>query len=151
MVKRTAWVLGVLSILIVVAGTCFAGGYSPVVGGTMFPSCLPKFVPIEAPEYCPATIIKKYEACITGPCPPVMPRYCGSSCGSTRLGLFGGLAAAIPMPVEWLFGGFGGVYGPTLDTMVDAPFGPAYGPVPGAVAAIPMMMASPTTLFGELW
>lgn len=159
MVKRTIVVLGILSLLVVGAGTSHAwigGGWSDSI-------CPPPlYVPVPCPAYPDSKIIKKTWSCkIEGPCPPPFPGAAGGGFGfggdpygpfSTygRLGLRGGLVAALATPFDMLFGGFDGVYGCTMESG-DGPCGPCFGPIPQVVGGIAMGFAAPTVIFGGLW
>jgi hypothetical protein len=64
------------------------------------------------------------------------------------------LVAAIATPADWLFGGIDGVYGcfPGFGGKGGGgDCGPGYGPLAGAMAAVPMMLGAPSTMFEELW
>ncbi|MEJ2716101.1 MAG: hypothetical protein P8182_03030 [Deltaproteobacteria bacterium] len=162
MVKRTLLVLGILSLTVMAAGSCFAffgGGAGATfgVGGAWGPSCeapKPMYVPVDCCPYpVSKTIIKTWSAKIVGPCPPPALAGCGTGgCGTKGLGLMGGLCATLISPCDILFGGCDGVYGcgPNLG-MGGGPCGPCYGPVACAVAGPLMCLASPTTMFGALW
>jgi hypothetical protein len=104
------------------------------------------------------TIVKKWSMKIEGPAP--LPG-CGTGGGGGNgslfgpgPGLLGGLAAGVATPFDWLFGG-GGVYGCTGSlggTEIDREdCGPCFGPFPAAMAAVPRILAAPTTIFGALW
>jgi hypothetical protein len=180
MVKRTLLVLGILSLIVMVAGTSFAqfgqgrmtgalevaqmgGGF----GQTYFtgahcwtPGDLGGGRPTYAPADCPPypghkTIIKKWAIKIEGPAPRPTPGVAvvgGSRDSVVGTGLVGGLVAAIPTPFDFLFGGTDGVYGCGAGLQfADQECGPCYGPLSGAVAAVPMALAAPTTIFGALW
>jgi hypothetical protein len=160
MVKRTVVVLSILSLLLVAAGTHMAFAQTQI--GMLMGASVgnrPLYVATECPpveQY--TTIVKKWQMKIEGPAPLAA---CGSV-GPARNdflfgpgpGLLGGLAAALPTPMDWLFGG-GGVYGCTGGlggTEIDREdCGPCFGPLPGAVAMVPKILAAPTTVFGALW
>jgi hypothetical protein len=164
MVKRTIAVLGILLLMLAASGTSFAffgNAFDKGCGGC---DVAPK--PLYVPVPCPpvdvgTTIVKTWSCKIVGPAPCGAPMAaCGPGGGGTiggafpRPGLMGGLAAALATPFDWLFGGFDGVYGCGPGGLFgggDGPCGPCYGPVPFALAAVPMAMAAPTTLFGALW
>jgi hypothetical protein len=156
MVKKLSVFLGILSLTMIMAG----GAFAFFGGGGCGDGCMPKpmYVPVDCPPYpCSTTIIKTWSAKIEGPCPGPMPM-CGKGCddmwGWHKTGLFGGLAAAIATPFDFLFGGIDGVYGCCPDLLGGGrcnPCGPAFGPLPGAITALPMIMAAPTTTFGMLW
>lgn len=153
MVKRTLLVLGILSLVLILVGTSFAfrrGGCEPVN--------YPLYVPVDCPPMpITKTIVKTWSMKIVGPCPaPGLMAAGGGSLlgrGWNRVGLLGGLAAAIGSPICALFGGRGGVYGCRgVGGRGDGPCGPFFGPIPRAVVALPRLIASPTTgVFGRLW
>jgi hypothetical protein len=62
-------------------------------------------------------------------------------------GLFGGLFAAIPTPLDWLLGGMDGTYGVIPD--FGDPRG--FGPLPAALVQIPQSFAQETVFMGWLW
>jgi hypothetical protein len=161
MVKRTLLVLGILSLVVMAAGTSFAffggGGACFSAGGPWGPSCeapKPLYVPVDCCPYPESTtIIKTWSAKIVGPCPPPAMACGTGGCGETKgIGLLGGLCASLISPCDILFGGCDGVYGcsPTLFGG-DGPCGPCYGCLAGAVACPLRCLASPTTMFGVLW
>ncbi len=162
MVKRTLVVLGILSLLVVGAGTsdAFVGGgwdscYSPP----------PLFVPVPCPTYPDSkTIVKTWSCKIEGPCPPPFGGYAGGGSGFGpapdpygpfsfygRIGLRGGIVAALATPFDMLFGGFDGVYGCTFDGQGDGACGPCFGPIPCVASGLAMTFAAPTVIFGGLW
>lgn len=155
MVKKISVFLGILSLTMVMAG----GAFAFVGGGCGWDGCMPKplFVPVDCPKYpTSTTIIKTWSAKIEGPCPAPMPACGAKDCDMWslgRCGLFGGLAAAVATPFDFLFGGLDGVYGCMPDLLGSKcnPCGPAFGPVPAVLTALPMIMAAPTTTFGMLW
>jgi len=151
MVKRTFVVLGVLSLMLISAGTSFAMfGW----GGGCGQECAPLYVPVDCPPV-PGfkTIVKTWEAKIEGPCPAPMgcgPAACDKKWGP---GLICSLVAAIATPLDWVFGGIDGVYGccPGLGFGKGGDCGPGFGPVPGALAIVPQFLGAPTIMFEELW
>lgn len=157
MVKKISVFLGILSLTMAGGAFAFFGG-----GGCGWDGCAPKpmYVPVDCPPYpCSTTIIKTWSAKIEGPCPAPMPIGGGKGCddgiwGWNRVGLFGGLAAAIATPFDFLFGGCDGVYGCGLGGLFGgcgSPCGPAFGPAACALVAVPQLLAAPTTTFGMLW
>lgn len=180
MVKRTFVVLGILSLMLCAMGTshaflgsCPGGDCFGAVGLSSFDSAL--YVPVDCPPYpTSTTIVKTWKATVEG---PASQQQCGGTAaqagptglmaalnpwaGRTGLipafpatGLLGGIAAGIASPFDLIFGGLDGVYGcglglPGLGT--SGPCGPCFGPVPGAIAAVPQVLAAPTTIFGALW
>ncbi|MEW6533677.1 MAG: hypothetical protein AB1473_22805 [Thermodesulfobacteriota bacterium] len=160
MVKRTLAVLGILSLVVMAAGTshAFLFGGGGCGDGVDCGISKPLYVPVDCPPILKSkTIVKKWEMKIVGPCPAPAPA-CGTTkfAGDCKMGLFGGLCAAIGMPVlDALFGGFDGVYGccPGIfgGGCGDGECGPWYGPLPAALAAVPMGLGYPTTVFGALW
>lgn len=154
MVKKISVFLGILSL------TMAGGAFAFFGGGCGWDGCAakPLYVPVDCPKYpTSTTIIKTWSAKIEGPCPAPMPMCGTKDCdmwGLDRTGLFGGLAAAIATPFDFLFGGIDGVYGCCPDLLGGGkcnPCGPFFGPIPSALTAIPMIMAAPTTTFGMLW
>jgi len=150
MVKRTLVVLGMLSFMIMAAGSSFAffgaGGCGTDCGG-------PLYVPVDCPPV-PGfkTIVKTWEAKIEGPCPA--PMGCAPACNDFGLkyGFLCSLVNAIASPFDLLFGGCDGVYGCFGGFGgKGGACGPFFGPVPGALAAVPMVLGAPTTLFENLW
>jgi hypothetical protein len=162
MVKRTIVVLGILSLLVVGVGTSHAwigGGW----GGCYTPPPLYTAVPCPVGPEC--NIIKKTWSCkIVGPCPPPFggaPGYGARGGGFLdnpygpfssygRIGLCGGIVAALATPFDMLFGGFDGVYGCT-GGIEGGECGPCFGPVPQVAAGAAMFFAAPTVMFGALW
>jgi hypothetical protein len=152
MVKRAVVVLGMFSLMIMAAGTCFAffgmGGCGDDCGG-------PLYVPVDCPPV-PGykTIVKTWEAKIEGPCPA--PVGCAPACKpwDVKGGFFCSLVNAIASPLDIIFGGCDGVYGCfNLGGLGlnRGPCGPGYGPIPGVLAAVPMFLGAPTTMFETLW
>jgi hypothetical protein len=120
----------------------------------------PLYVPTKCPpveEY--TTIIKKWAMKIEGPAP--LPNCGGGGEGAGMsemlfgpgMGFLGGLAAAIPTPLDWLFGGQGvhGCLFPGATDIDKRDCGPCFGPLPNAIATVPRILAAPTTIFGALW
>jgi len=101
-------------------------------------------------------IIQKWSAKIEGPCPPPMMAAAGCDYGRRGRrggdGLLGGIGAAMAGPFDLLFGGRG-VYGCKLGRRGGGgPCGPFFGPIPGAVVAVPRWLAAPSVgVFGVLW
>jgi len=153
MVKRTLVVLGILSLMLT-AGTSFAffgGCGSAGPWGFNCGATCPLFVGVDCPPTMDfRTVVKTWEAKVIGPCPPAGPGY-GVGCGfrSRGCGILGGLCAAIPTPLDWLFGGCDGVYG-CLPRRGGGPCGPCFGPIPAAMACVPRILSAPT-MFGALW
>ena len=117
MVKRTAVVLGIVSLVIMMTGSAMAFGT-----GLLTPACFggsscaprPLFVPVDCPDPIQQTIVKKWECKIVGPCPPVGPPVggCGTACGNgDRMGFLLSLATAVMTPFDLLVAPFDGVYG----------------------------------------
>lgn len=158
MVKRTVVVLSILSLLLVAIGTSLAVAQTVGVMVAMTNN-RPLYVPTKCPpveEY--TTIIKKWSMKIEGPAP--LPN-CGGGAGGglddslfgPGMGMLGGLAAAIPTPLDWIFGGPGihGCLFPGATGYDKADCGPCFGPLPAAIATLPRILAAPTTIFGALW
>lgn len=151
MVKRAVVVLGIFSLMIMAAGSSFAffgtGGCGTDCGG-------PLYVPVDCPPV-PGfkTIVKTWEAKIEGPCPA--PMGCAPACKSWDVpaGFLCSLVTAIASPFDIIFGGCDGVYGCfNLGGLgKNGPCGPGYGPIPCAIAAVPMFLGAPTTMFETLW
>lgn len=155
MVKRTATVLGVLSLVLIMAGTGSAFGPLPgpaCFGGEMACSPPPMFLPVDCPEPIQKTIVKKWEVKIVGPCPPVGPAAgCGNTFGkSDTEGLLLSLAQAIPTPFDLLVAPFDAVYGclPGGGDGCGTPCGTCFGPMPRLLGAF---ANTPFTFFGGLW
>jgi len=115
MVKRTAVVLGIVSLAIMMTGSAmaFVGGLPtpPCFGGSMC-DARPLFVPVDCPGPIQKTIVKNWECKIVGPCPPVSPPAAVGGCGKDdRMGLLLSLATAIMTPMDLLVAPFDGVYG----------------------------------------
>jgi len=163
MVKRTIVVLGILSLLVVGAGTsqAFIGG--PWGGGSGCDSAPPLYVPVPCPTYPDSkTIVKTWSCKIEGPCPP--PFVGGAAgCGNGSdpygpfssygaIGLRGGLVAALVTPFDMLFGGCDGVYGCTsMGKGNEGGCGPCFGPIPCVAGGVAGFFAAPTVIFGALW
>lgn len=158
MVKRTIVVLGILSLLVVGAGTSHAW----IDGAWSWAYCPPPlFVPVPCPTYPDSKTIEKTWTCnIEGPCPPPFggPGAGGFGPASDpygpfsfygRIGLNGGIVAALATPFDMLFGGMDGVYGCLADG--EGPCGPCFGPIPQVGANFAMFFAAPTVIFGALW
>jgi len=149
MVKRTVVVLGILSLMLMAAGSSFAFmGW----GGGCGEPCSPLYVPADCPPV-PGfkTIVKTWEAKVEGPCPAPMGGCCPEK-SSFNGGLLCQLATAIATPLDWVFGGIDGVYGCFGGLGGgDSACGPFLGPLPCAVAALPLALASPTVMFETLW
>jgi hypothetical protein len=150
MVKRTVAVLGILAITLA-AGTSFA--FWSAWGSCGGPAdCRPLFVAVDCPTPPLKTIVKTWAVKIEGPCPAPGP-ICGPVCKDRRRGL-GQAITAIATPMDWLFGGWGGVYGCNngLCGMGDGPCGPCYGPLGCALAGLPTIIGTPVVgVFGTWW
>ncbi|MDQ7784635.1 MAG: hypothetical protein RDU20_17250 [Desulfomonilaceae bacterium] len=157
MVKRTAVVLGVVSLMIVMAGSAFAQGFglpTPACFGASMCEARPLFVPVDCPDPIQRTIVKKWEAKIVGPCPPVSPP-AGGGCGvgvDDREGLLLSLATAVMTPMDVLFGPFDGVYG-CMEMGSGGICGSCFGgPFPRALLALGNVGCGTTSsFFGGLW
>jgi hypothetical protein len=67
-------------------------------------------------------------------------------------GLIYQLATAIASPLDLLFGGFDGVYGCFGGFGgKGGACGPCLGPLPCALAAVPLFIGAPSTMFETLW
>jgi hypothetical protein len=115
MVKRTVVVLGILSLVIVMAGTSMAQ-----MGMSFAPPCFdacsvvarPMYVPVACCEPIQKTIVKKWECKIVGPCPAPGPACASSGVGrEDRVGALMALATAIGTPFDLLGGSYDAVYG----------------------------------------
>jgi hypothetical protein len=151
MVKRTLTVLGILTLMVMVNT---AGAFLPAPWTACEGNCAPLFVSVDCKTPEPTTIIKTWAIKIEGPCPaPGMA--CGSSCdkGGFSPGMLCSAANAIATPLDFLFGGFDGVYGcfGGNNACKDSSCGPCFGPIPAVVAAVPMALGAPTVMFGSLW
>jgi len=153
MVKRTVAVLGILSLVILMAGPSMAQmrwPFSfPCFGDELVPR--PVFVPVDCPEAPQKTIVKKWECKIEGPCPPPGPHAAVGLPGTDdRVGFLFSLANAIATPFDMLFAPFDGVYG-CLE-MGTGPCGGIMGPVPTALSSL-VYFWYPTgnSFFGGLW
>lgn len=160
MVKRTLVVLSIVSLMLMAAGSSFAF-FGGICG---FNACEPEkpiYLPVDCPPYCETrTIVKTWEAKVVGPAPCAAPvAACGGdSCipgiagAWNKPGLFGGILAAIPTPLDFLFGGFDGVYGCGPGGCgAGGPCAPCGGPLATAFHAPMMALGAPTTIFGALW
>jgi len=154
MVKRTAVVLGIMSLLLVGGATVALAQ----CGGGDF-GCRPLYVGVKCPPMTTwTTIIKTWEGKVEA---PYMPAACGvaAGCGNglsgRPVGLVGGLVGAIATPLDWLFGGFDGVYGCGFGALGDGCSGGGceccMGPLPNILAAVPRLLAAPTTFTDVLW
>jgi len=148
MVKRTLMVLGILMVVMV-----------NTVGAQMLPSpwsgcdnkCAPCFVPVDCRIPEPTTIIKTWSINIDGPC-PAPGVACGKSCETRSCLDPCSLLTSIGCPIlDCLFGGWDGVYGCFGGSNCGSACGPCFGPVPAAVAAVPMCLGARTVMFGCLW
>lgn len=155
MVKRTFGVLGVLSLVLMMAGASMAflpgcplpGG---CFGGGEEMCAKPLYVPVPVPDVVQKTIVKKWEVKIVGPCPPPGPPACGASkTAEDSCGMLMSLAQAIPSPFDYLFAGPDAVYGclggGNGGTPCGTPFGAGLPRFFGAAATTPF------TFFGGLW
>jgi hypothetical protein len=158
MVKRTGIVLGVLSLMLIMAGTSIAFGpcQGACFGGETFCAPPPMYLPVCCPEAIHKTIIKKWEVKIVGPCPPPGPP---AGCGNCNAlgrndtdGLLLSLAQAIPTPFDLLGSTCDAVYGclPANGGACGggAPCGSCFGPLPRVLGAFG---STPFTFFGGLW
>ena len=112
MVKRTLVVLGVLSLMLVAAGTssAFSVGWP---GGDCGPAmCKPMYLPVDCPRPEFRTIVKTWQCKIEGPAPACGPAACGpADCGpKMTAGLCAAVANLLGLPFDALFGGCDGVY-----------------------------------------
>jgi len=158
MVKRTLVVLGILSLILVMAGTVFAfrGGCGRAWDAW---DCAPPplFVPVDCPKYPVAKMIHTTWQCkIEGPCPARMPMV--GCCGRERRGiglcnLLAPVAAIVGAPFDFLFGGPRGVHRCSTGRRGhDGPCGPHYGPVPAfSVGAVKWLAGSGAGLFTTPW
>jgi hypothetical protein len=159
MVKRTLVVLGIFSMLLMAAGTSSAFlGYGFPDGGCGVSSCPPLYLPVDCPPYPVAkTIVKTWQCKIVGPCPAPAPMAAGcgdKGNGFAAPGLITSVANLLGMPFDVLFNHCDSVYG-CFNTKGLCGGGGAcgccYGPVSGALAAVPMVLGAPTVMFGGLW
>ena len=159
MVKRTLVVLGVLSLMLVAAGTssAFFVGWP---GGDCGPStCKPMYLPVDCPTPEFRTIVKTWQCKIEGPAPACGPAACGpAACGpKMTAGICDAVANLLGLPFDALFGGCDGVYdcglggGGGLFGGGDGPCGPCYGPLSCVMAGVPMALGAPSVMFGALW
>ena len=154
MVKRTVGVLGVLSLVLMMAGTSMAFFPGPACfGGAGEGLCAPPqmYVPVPCPAPIQKTIVKKWQVKIVGPCPPVSGPACGNNNAFGRgdgEGLLLSLAKAIPSPFDFLvsvdgvYGCLGGKGG------CGSPCGTCAGPLANVFGSFGAM---PFTFFGGLW
>ncbi|MFH1116245.1 MAG: hypothetical protein V1792_20225 [Pseudomonadota bacterium] len=159
MVKRTAVVLGIVSLAIMMTGSAMA-----FVGGLPTPPCFggsdcdvrPLFVPVDCPGPIQQTIVKKWECNIVGPCPPASPPAGFGGCGGKddRMGLLLSLATAIMTPMDLLVAPFDGVYG-CLEMGDGGVCGSCFGGgVPRALMALGGVGGcggTSASFFGGLW
>ncbi len=162
MVKRTVVVLGILSLVLLMAGTSFAltklcGPYDPAP---------PLFAPVDCPPYLDSqTIVKKWS------CKIETPYYAGM--GPAGVGILLGrrlnrrryfrirdrmlygpffvadLAGTLATPFDWIFGGRGGVRGCHQGLhRFDGPCGPFFGAIPRAFVNL---MPVTWRFFGVIW
>jgi hypothetical protein len=156
MVKRTAVVLSIMSLLVV-------GGASVALAQWGFGGCgddAPLYVGVNCPPVTKwTTIIKTWEGKVEAPYAP-MPAACGpvgcNGWNANGPGLMGGLAAALVTPMDLLFGGFDGVYGCGPGVMggifpADGPCGPFWGPIPSLLGGVGKLFGAPTTLDVAIW
>jgi hypothetical protein len=155
MVKRTLVVLGVLSLMLMAAGTssAFFVGFP---GGDCAPSCKPMYLPVDCPTPEFKTIVKTWQCKIEGPAPMCGPPCGPADCGpKMTAGLCGAVANLLGLPFDALFGGCDGVYdcglGGGLFGGGDGPCGPGYGPLSCVLAGVPMALGAPSVMFGALW
>jgi len=155
MVKRTAVVLGVLSLMVVMAGVASAQGLGlcnmPCFGGDV---CAPPplFVPVDCPGPIQKTIVKKWECKIVGPCPPASPPAM-AGCGGKddTQGFLLSLVTAIASPCDLLMAP-DGVYG-CMDGGNGGPCGSCMpGPLPKLLTAFTGGgCGTGFSFFGGLW
>ncbi len=158
MVKRTLVVLGVLSLMLVAAGTssAFFVGFPGGAGGNCGPTCGPMYLPADCPSPEFKTIVKTWQCKIEGPCPAPGPM-CGPAACDTKMpfGICDAVANLLGFPFDVLFGGCDGVYGCGLGNGLggggDGPCGPCYGPLSCVLAGVPMALGAPSVMFGALW
>lgn len=154
MVKRTFGVLGVLSLVLMMAGTsmAFLPGCPPLGGcfGGEEVCAKPLYVPVPCPDVVQKTIVKKWEVKIVGPCPPPGGPACGTAkTAEDPCGMLMSLAQAIPTPFDCLFAGPDAVYGCLGGGDGGAPCGtPFGGPLPRFFGSF---ATTPFTFFGGLW
>ena len=150
MVKRTAVVLGIVSLVIMTAGSAMAFGLNaPCFGSTVAPR--PLFVPVDCPDPIQKTIVKTWECKIVGPCPPPGPPVGGNCAKDDRMGFLLSLATAIMTPFDLLVAPYDGVYG-CLETG-EGPCGSCpSGPILSALSALTDTCAGTRmSFFGGLW
>jgi len=143
MVKRTLVVLGILAMVIMVAGTAFGFGRQHDDCGKAYPL----FVPVPCPpqvEY--QQVIKTWSCKIEGPCPPPGIAACGDTKKKRGAGPLLKLAGGFGAPFDVLFGGTGAVYGCRPKRGGDAP---SYGPVSGFVVSGPVAFCG--MVFDTMW
>jgi hypothetical protein len=152
MVKRTVVVLGIASLVIMMAGSAMAFGLNaPCFGSVSAPR--PLFVPVDCPDQIQKTIVKKWECKIVGPCPPAGMPARGSACGNNdRMGVLLSLATAVMTPFDVLFGPYDGVYG-CLEMGSGGPCGSCPGgPIPRALMVLTdTCLPTGNSFFGGLW
>jgi len=152
MVKRTAVVLGIVSLVIMTAGSAMAFGTGlltpPCFGGDVAPR--PLFVPVDCPGPIQKTIVKTWECKIVGPCPAPGPA-CGSTCAKDdRMGLLLSLATAVMTPFDLIVAPFDGVYG--CMEMGEGMCGSCPGgPFPRIFSSLTDTCSGGTSFFGGLW
>lgn len=141
MVKRTAVVLGILSVMLM-AGTSNAFIIGQHVGDYAWEwefMRVPTFCPVPCPpDPCDEMIVKTWSLKVEGPCPP--PCGPGVGCGPWgkryAFGWVGRMCGAIATPFDWLFGGIDGVYGCTSGAYETTNCTLCCGGLPGLAAAI---------------
>ncbi len=150
MVKRTAVVLSIMSLLV-------AGGASAALAWCGDATPLYVGVPC-GPITKWTTITKVWEGMVCQPYMPAMGscmgRRCGHRWGAEAPGLVGGLAAAIATPMDVLFGGFDGVYGCGMGVFggSDGPCGPFWGPIPSVLGGFAKIVGGGVAFApAELW
>jgi hypothetical protein len=155
MVKRTAVVLSIMSLLLVGGASVALAQWG--TGGCGDSNESPLYVGVKCPPMTTWTmIIKKWEGKVEAPYAPMAGGW-GNGCGSrngTGPGLLGGLAAALVTPMDILFGGFDGVYGCGIGGLGlegDSPCGPFWGPLPLVFGSLSRVLAAPTTLSVPIW
>lgn len=154
MVKRTVVVLGILSLIVMAAGTAMAQlPAAPCFGGGGCEIAKPLYLPVDCPAPIQRTIKKTWECKIVGPCPP--PSFGGGACGvgrDDRVGLLLSLAQALGTPFDWVFAGFDGVYGCVDGGADSSPCGTCFGgSIPRVFGAMTSMVGTDGAFFGGLW
>jgi hypothetical protein len=163
MVKRTVVVLGIFSLILLIAADASMAQMRrpwarPCFGEEFLFPPRPLYLPVDCPDPIQRTIVSTWECNIEGPCPPIGHGGAGTGCGpllgvgrDDRRGLLTSFANAFGTPFDWFFGGSGGVYG--CREMVERPCGsPIRGFVPRALlAATYFWYPTDASFFGGLW